>query len=207
MQPSPQQTLNRIEFHGNKKIRPRQGSDFLFDLWEKRGLFDLNQLILATAHSQLDCVLQTAFPVGVRVGVGEVVVMTMLALCQNAAADDRLTVDGIRTGLVECNRVEGGEHTDIGHDWNVVLWVAVAVRRNIDDQADVEVRLVLDDRIGVFGNLAVEDVVCLADAGFDRILRTSADAASTAHALVVVDVGAFAGILCSARLPGLFSPS
>ena len=161
-------------------------------------LFDFNQFIFTAAHAHFDSVFQTTFPVGVGMGIGEVVVVAMFFFRQNAAFDDRLTVDRIGTCLVECYRVKRGKHTNIRNDWNIVFGMAVAVRRNVDDQADVEVRATVDDSVGVFGNFVVKDVIGFIGAGFDRIFRAGTDAASTAYTFVVVDEGA--------RLPGRFSP-
>ena len=58
-------------------------------------LFDFNQFIFTAAHAHFYSVFQAAFPVGVRVGIGEVVVVAMFFFRQNAAFDDRLTVDRI----------------------------------------------------------------------------------------------------------------
>ena len=157
-------------------------------------LFDFNQFIFTAAHAHFDSVFQTTFPVGVGMGIGEVVVVAMFFFRQNAAFDDRLTVDRIGTCLVECYRVKRGKHTNIRNDWNIVFGMAVAVRRNVDDQADVEVRATVDDSVGVFGNFVVKDVIGFIGAGFDRIFRAGTDAASTAYTFVVVDEGALFGV-------------
>ena len=157
-------------------------------------LFDFNQFIFTAAHAHFDSVFQTTFPVGVGMGIGEVVVVAMFFFRQNTAFDDRLTVDRIGTCLVECYRVKRGKHTNVRNDWNIVFGMAVAVRRNVDDQADVEVRATVDDGVGVFGNFVVKDVIGFIGAGFDRIFRAGTDAASTAYTFVVVDEGALFGV-------------
>lgn len=150
--------------------------------------------------------LQTGFPVGVRMGVSEVVMMTMFFFCKDAAADHWLTVYCICASLIQSNRVEGSEHTDIWYDRNIIFSMAVAVWGNIDYQTDVEIRFIFDDCIGVFSDLAVENIICFAGSSFYSIFWTCTNAAAAANAFVVVNKCTFLCILRSARLPGLFSP-
>lgn len=96
---------------------------------------------------------------------------------------------GIGAGLVECDRVEGSEHADVRQDGRIVFSMAVAVRRNVHDQVDVEARAVLADGLGVFRHLAVQFFIGIPFDGFDGIEGTGADAAAAAFAQVFVDVG------------------
>lgn len=96
---------------------------------------------------------------------------------------------GIGTGLVEGDRVEGSEHADVRQDGRIVFSMAVAVRRNVHDQIDVEARAVLADGLGVFRHLAVQFFIGIPFDGFDGIEGTGADAAAAAFAQVFVDVG------------------
>ena len=94
---------------------------------------------------------------------------------------------GVHTGLVQRHRVKGGKHAHVGQDGQVVLGMAVAEGADVDDQADVEVGTPLHHGQGVFGDLAVQDVVALVLGRAGGILGAGADAAAAAHALVVVD--------------------
>lgn len=99
----------------NKKGRPLLWTSFL-----EAKLFYFDQIVFTIAHAKFNSMLQTGFPVGVRMGVGEVVMMTMFFFCKDTAADHWLTVYCICTSLIQSNRVEGSEHTDIWYDRNII---------------------------------------------------------------------------------------
>ena len=67
--------------------------------------------------------------------------------------------------------------------------MAVAVRRNVHDQVDVEARAVLADGLGVFGHLAVQFFIGIPFDSLNGIKSTGTDAAAAAFAQVFVDVG------------------
>jgi len=68
------------------------------------------------------------FPVGVGMGIFEMIVMMAAMLFQNAPCHDRLAVYGISTGHIQGYRVKGGKHTHIRNDRDIVLRMTVAVR-------------------------------------------------------------------------------
>ena len=82
--------------------------------------------------------LEAALPVGGGEGIGEVVVVNVLALTQLAVEDCGLCVDSVCTSQIQRNGIEGSEHTNVGSDGCIVLSVAIAVGGDIDCQRDVE---------------------------------------------------------------------
>lgn len=54
-------------------------------------------------------------------------------------------------------------------------------------QTDVEIRFIFDDCIGVFSDLAVENIICFAGSSFYSIFWTCTNAAAAANAFVVVN--------------------
>ena len=95
--------------------------------------------------------------------------------------------DGIGTGLVDGDRVEAREHADIVDDRRIVFGMAITVGADIHGKRDVEARAAVDDGLGVLGDLAVEHVGRGVIDGLDGVLVAHADAASAAHAAIVVD--------------------
>lgn len=96
---------------------------------------------------------------------------------------------GIGTGLIESNWVKGSEHADVWQDRRIVFSMAVAIRRNVHDQIDVEARAILADSLGVFGHLAVQFFIGIPFDGFNGVEGTGADAAAAAFAQVFLCTG------------------
>ena len=65
--------------------------------------------------------------------------------------------------------------------------MAVAVRRYIADNGNMEMRPSLQDRLAVFRHLIIQDVIGFAKGRFNGILGTDADAAPTAHAVLLIN--------------------
>ena len=83
----------------------------------------------------------------------------MIGFCQKASRNDRLSIDCIRTGHIQCNRVKGCKESHIRNNGSVIFSMAVTVRGNVDDQRNMEIRTSVDDSLGVFGDLAVQDII------------------------------------------------
>ena len=116
---------------------------------------EVDELVLVGAESDLHGVVHGDAPAGVAVGVVEDVV-SVLALVHPGALHARHLVAEVAAGHVERDGVESGEHADVRDDRRVVFRMAVAVRRDVADEADVETRLAVHDGGGVFGHLLVE---------------------------------------------------
>ena len=97
--------------------------------------------------------------------------------------------DGIGAGLVDGDRVEAREHADIVDDRRVVFGMAIAVGADIHGKRDVEARAAVDNGLRILGDLAVEHVGRGVIAGLDAVLVACRNAASAAHAAIVVDAG------------------
>ncbi len=95
----------------------------------------------------------------------------------------RHCIDRICARLVECNRVERCEHTDIGYDRHIIFCMAIAVGRNVQNQRDMEARTAINDRFGVLGNLAVEHDIGLIVIARDGIFQEQVVSSLTAGAV------------------------
>ena len=104
------------------------------------------------------------------------------------APQGRLGVHRVHTGHVQRHRVEGGEHSHVGHDGHVVLGTAVAVGGHIHHQGDVEAGAAIHHRLGVLGDFVVQVGSALVPVDLHGVLGTDGDTTAAAHAPVVVDV-------------------
>jgi len=68
---------------------------------------------------------------------------------------DRRGVAEIRAGLVERDRVARRSHADVANERHVVHGVAVAMRRHVADERDMELLLAAHHRGSVFGDLTL----------------------------------------------------
>ena len=62
---------------------------------------------------------------------------------------------GVYAGLIQCQRVEGGEHSNIWKDRNVIFSMSVAVRGFIYYQGNMEVWTAVYNRFGILSHTAV----------------------------------------------------
>ena len=97
--------------------------------------------------------------------------------------------DGVGAGLVDGDRVEAREHADVVDDRRIVFGMAVAVGTDVHGKRDVEARAAVDNGLCILGDLAVEHVGRGVIAGLDAVLVACRNAASAAHAAIVVDSG------------------
>ena len=96
-------------------------------------LFHGDQFIGAAAEADLLGMLERFLPAYVRVAVKEMVVMMVPVrfrevVSELTVADRRGSETSVNAGLIEGNRIKGGEHSDIRKNRSVILRVAVAVR-------------------------------------------------------------------------------
>ena len=86
----------------------------------------------------------------------------------------------IHTSLVECQRVLRYEHTDVREDRGIIFRVAVAVRRDVQYQRDVEMWTSVDNRLGVFGHFIVQKLWSMVVSRVDGIEVAGSNASATA---------------------------
>ena len=97
----------------------------------------------------------------------------------------------INARLIQRQRIKGSEHADIGQNGRVVLGVAVAVRRNILNQRDMEARAPGHHSLGVFRHAPVQERGRVIADKLDRIVIAGAEAASAAHAVRLIHAHLF----------------
>ena len=132
-------------------------------------------------------VLDGGAPVGVRMRGGKVVVRVVMRVRDDAAGVHGLGVDLVGAGGIERHGIERREHTHVRHDRHIAVVVAVAAGRHVERERDVERRTAVDDRLGILGDLAVEQLVCDRIVRVDGVHRADVDAAAAAGALILQD--------------------
>lgn len=138
--------------------------------------------------------LQPGLPVGVGVEEMELVgsLETLVAVMvvelvvgqQHGGLDDE-----VGASLVEGHGVGRGEDSEIGHHGGVVVVPAVALGADVHDEADVEVRLVLEHGLRVFGNLVVEACRGVPRTEHGAVVLAEGHALAASHASGIVDHG------------------
>ena len=73
----------------------------------------------------------------------KLVVMAVVLLCQDASSHNRLAVNSVHTGHIQGYWVEYANIPMFGTIGTSFSIMAVAVRRNVNDQADMEVWTIL----------------------------------------------------------------
>ena len=126
-------------------------------------------------------------PVGVRVRGGKVVMRVVMRVRDDAVGVHGLGVDLVGAGGIERHGIERREHTHVRHDRHIAVVVAVAAGRHVECERDVERRTPVDDRLGILGDLAVEQLVCDRIVRVDGVHRADVDAAAAAGALILQD--------------------
>ena len=106
---------------------------------------------------------------------------------QQASGHHGHAVARVRARYVQRHRVKAGEHPHVRNDSRVILTVAVAVRRNLVDDIDMESRAAVHHSLGVLGHLAVQLVVGGIVAVIYGVKIACTDAAAAAHTFAVVD--------------------
>ena len=86
----------------------------------------------------------------------------------------------VDAGLIERDRIERSQHSDIGKYRGIVLAVAVAVGRYIGYQGDVEARPAAYYRSSILCYSLAKHLRCIPVVVFDRIESARADTASAA---------------------------
>ena len=117
------------------------------------------------------------------------VVVVFCGFSRHAARHQGLSIGFVDAGLVQCHRVERCKHAHIGDDGNVVATVAVALRRHVHHQTDVEVRLAVQHGLGIFGNLLVHHRLGLVPFGHDGSCGAVGNAVAAAQAVLFVHHG------------------
>ena len=101
------------------------------------------------------------FPVRFGRDILEMVVVMIAVFRKDAVRKRFLAVHRIRTRLIQSNRVERSEHSDIRDNRSIIFRVAVTVWGDIHHKTDMELRTAVDNRERVFRHLLVEQSLFL----------------------------------------------
>ena len=91
-------------------------------------------------------------------------------------------IDDVCTSAVKGYRVEGSCDSEVRNNGRVIVVPAVALRRDIHDEIDVEIRLVKNDGLGIFCNLVVEFLCRAAASNYGTIMLADSYALTAANA-------------------------
>src|SRR5699024_2580794 len=97
----------------------------------------------------------------------------------------------VSTGYIQSYRIEGGKHSHIWNYGGIVFSVTVTVRRNINDQANMEIRAALDNGFCIFCDFAVQDIIRFIRCRQHGIFWTDTNASAAAYTFVMIDKSLF----------------
>src|SRR3712207_6526498 len=125
-------------------------------------LLHRDQFIGTRADSDLLTMLQRLFPSYIWIAVHKVIMMMLKCrICQmfsQLAVPNRICfLTEIDTSLIQCNRIKRSQHSKIRKNRRIILTMAIAVRRNICDQADMETRASVYNSLRIFCNLTSQN--------------------------------------------------
>ena len=93
---------------------------------------------------------------------------------------------GIYTGLVKGQWIKRSKHTDIRQNRHIIFSMAVAVRRNINNQRNMEIRSSVNNRLRIFCHLAVQNSISIAISECNGIKITCAEASAATYAMFCI---------------------
>ena len=94
---------------------------------------------------------------------------------------------GICTCLIQCNRVKTCKHSYIRKNWCIILSMAVAVRADILNQCNMEMRTSMTDCLCIFCHLTVKKFVCTAVWIVYCVKTAGSDTTAAAFAFIIID--------------------
>ena len=153
----------------------------------------LDQFIFAGTQANLFRMFEARLPFALRSGVLEMVVMVVEiravhVVVKLAARHWGSGQTSIHTSLVEGKRILGHEHTDVRKDRCIVFRMAIAIRRDVQHERDMEMRTAVDHRLGIFRHLVVEELRSMVVGRVEGIEITCGNASSATQAIVGIDL-------------------
>ena len=122
-----------------------------------------------------------------------IVVAVPVRLCQIisqlAVADGLCFLAEIHAGLVQGNRIERGQHTDVRKNRRIIFRMAVAVGGNIRDQADMETGSSVADSLAVFCYFFSQNGICVLRIILNGVKGAGPDTSATALAEIMINIG------------------
>lgn len=155
-------------------------------------LLHRHQFVPARAEADLFSVNEGLLPIYMWVTVQKDVVMVVpirlrQMIAQLAAFDRHRFLTGVNRRLIAGHRVKGDKDAEIRQDGRVISPATVALRRDIHGHVDVEGGASLTYRLGIFGHLAIEDIVGVPLVVAEGVEGTCPDAAAAALTYLWID--------------------
>lgn len=151
---------------------------------------------------------EASLPVGVGVHQVELVspfeMLVGVLLDQATSVDGRSGDDQVGTGLIQSHRVERGQNTQVGHDGGIVVIPAVTFGRHVHDETDVEIGLVFQYGLGIFGNLVVQSFRGVALAHDGGIVLAQGYTLPATYTFVIIDDRFVVGIEVNGIVGAMF---
>ena len=153
----------------------------------------LDQFIFAGTQANLFRMFEARFPFALRSGVLKMVVVVVEiravhVIVQLASWQWSSGKASIHASLVEGKRILGDKHTDVRKDRRIVFRMAIAIRRDVQYQRDMEMRATVDHRLGIFRHLVVEELRSMVVGRVDGIEITCGNASSATQTVVGIDL-------------------
>ena len=95
---------------------------------------------------------------------------------------------GIHARLIQRKRVKRRKHADIRQNRRIILSMAIAVRGNVHDERNMEVRTPIHNRLGVFRHTRIEHLVGVVFIKGDGVKVARAQTTPAADAMRMIDV-------------------
>lgn len=91
------------------------------------------------------------------------------------------------TSLVKSHRIKRGEYAEIGHHSRIVMVPAITFRAYVHDETYMEIRLVLKNCLGIFGNLIVQTLGCVPVGEHSSVMLAYSHTLTASHTFGIVN--------------------
>lgn len=156
----------------------------------QKGL-NLHQFIFHGSQSYFLGMTQACQPVSIRVHHVEFVTSAQIVVLVFGGKHIVAVQDGslghhVGTCLVQGHGVCRCQHTEVRDNGGIIMVPAVTFRRNVHDEADVEVRFVFHYGKGIFRNLIVQTFRCIPVADYRCVMLAQSHTLPAAHTFYIV---------------------
>ena len=94
---------------------------------------------------------------------------------------------GIRTGLIQSNRIKACKHSDIRKDRCIIFPMAVTVGADVLHKGNMEAGTAMTDCLGIFCHLPIQKLICAAVGVIYGIKAAGSDTAAAAFTFIIIN--------------------